>query len=368
MHVRVEQHGGTAAIGLAGNVTRNDGRELVTLFRTLAKRHRLRAVAVDFADVERLDSAGALAITFGCRALADAGKGCELLHLSDLHRAALEMFESAPATPELPSRHGSVERFGERARGAMLAILQMIDLVGRTVRAIVRGLFGRQRLEIGRTVEQAVVIGVDALPIVALLGALIGVILSFQSGYQLQKFGAEVYMAEIVGLGMAREFGAVITAVILAGRSGAAITAELGTMRVNDEIDAIESMGIDPVGLLVVPRVVGLTLVQPLLSLMSTAVGIAAGIGVSYVIGIAPRAVFYRMQEALVIDDFALGLVKSVLFAWIITFTSCFMGLRTSGGAHGVGISTTRAVVASIVLVILVDSMVTTVWTVTHVQ
>ena len=171
-------------------------------------------------------------------------------------------------------------------------------------------------------------------------------------------------MADLVSLGMVREFGSLMTAIIVAGRSGAAMAAEIGTMAVREELDALRTMGISPVRYLVVPRLIAITLVQPVLTLLSMGVGIVAGLATAQTFGLSPLTVFHRMVDSLTYKDFWLGMSKSVLFAWVIGFTGCLMGLRTKGGAHNVGQSTTRAVVASVFFIIVVDSMVTTAWTV----
>jgi phospholipid/cholesterol/gamma-HCH transport system permease protein len=173
-------------------------------------------------------------------------------------------------------------------------------------------------------------------------------------------------MAELVSLGMVREFAPFITAIVLAGRSGAAMAAEIGTMAVNEEVDALKSMGISSAEFLVFPRVAGISVAQPLLTLLSMAIGIGAGISTGGLVGVPPTIAYHRMQQSLVVDDFVLGLIKSVLFSWIIGFIGCFMGLSTRGGAQSVGRNTTTAVVLSIFFIVVTDSIVTTAWTVTH--
>jgi phospholipid/cholesterol/gamma-HCH transport system permease protein len=202
-------------------------------------------------------------------------------------------------------------------------------------------------------------IGVDALPIAALLSCLLGLILAFQTLYQLRRFGAELYMADIVGTAMVREFGPLLTAIILAGRSGSAIAAELGTMVVREEIAALETMGIRRSGYLVLPRLIAISLMAPALTLISMALGIAGALALSNM-GALPKPVFWhRVTEVVWLSDFAIGLTKSMLFAWLVGFSGVFAGLRTRGAADSVGQSTTRAVVASIFLVIVMDSIVT---------
>jgi phospholipid/cholesterol/gamma-HCH transport system permease protein len=271
-----------------------------------------------------------------------------------------------PAAPLVPPPGSLLERVGDAAfrRGADLR--EFASVVVRAFRGTGDLVRGKHRTRVAALLEQAAIMGADAVPIVALMGALIGVVLAFQAAYQLEQFGAELFMAEVVSIGMVREFGAVITSVILSGRSGAAMAAELGTMAVNEELDALRSMGIDPARYLVSPRLLAMTLVTPLLGVVATAAGIAGGLGIAGLLGVPPRTVYHRMTESLVPNDFVLGLVKCLLFGWIITLVGCFMGLRTRGGAHNVGRNTTRSVVAQIMLIVITDSVVTTTWTLVH--
>nr|PZN22355.1 MAG: hypothetical protein DIU78_15805 [Pseudomonadota bacterium] len=235
----------------------------------------------------------------------------------------------------------------------------VLDTVGITARVLAR----RERLRWASIVDQAVHLGVNAFPVVAVLSFLTGLILAFQSAYQLRRFGVEIYMADIVSLGMVREFSPIMTAIILAGRSGAAMTAEIGTMAVREELSALQTTGIDPNAYLVFPRIFAVTLAQPALTVLSMAIGIGAGLLTAFFFGLPVPGVYAAMQETLTSSDFVLGISKSVLFAWVIGFTGCFMGQRTRGGARAVGRNTTVSVVAAILLIVLVDSLVTTTWT-----
>lgn len=361
--------GGSAdeyVLALAGDVITDDAADLYAGLRELAGRGDVHRVEIDFAKVGRLDSAGALAVLLGRRLLERFDKRCELVHLSEQHAAALELVSegrnAAPPSEPAPSLWRLLEARLVKLTGIARVAEMVVDTVTSGVGVVAR----RDRRRLAAVAEQTVVLGVDAWFIVALLSFLIGVILAFQGAFQLRKFGADVYMAELVSLGMVREFAAFITAIVLAGRSGAAIAAEIGTMSVNEEIDALRSMGISPPRFLVLPRVAALTLAQPLLTFLSMAIGIAAGIATGNIVGIPPAIAYQRMQDSLDTDDFVLGIVKSVLFAWIIAFVGCYMGLATRGGARSVGKNTTIAVVASIFLIVVTDSIVTTTWTVTR--
>lgn len=348
---------------LSGDVILDSAADVYAELSALSQRRELEQLTVDFGAVGRLDSAGAVAATMGRQRFEAAHKRLELRGLTEQHSAALSLIRerrpASQATPDVRPRARWITK-------TLPLLGEVAEVVVDTLTSGLRSLAARDRRRRSAIAEQTVLLGVDAWFIVAVLSFLIGVILAFQGAFQLRKFGADVYMAELVGLGMVREFAPFITAVVLAGRSGAAMAAEIGSMTVNEEVDALRSMGIAPAQFLVLPRVAGITIAQPLLTVLSMAVGITAGIATGGLVGVQPWVAFERMQDALVLEDFVLGLIKSVLFAWIIGFVGCFQGLATRGGAQSVGKNTTSAVVISIFLIVVTDSIVTTAWTLSH--
>ncbi|MBI3330577.1 MAG: ABC transporter permease [Candidatus Omnitrophica bacterium] len=206
-------------------------------------------------------------------------------------------------------------------------------------------------------------VGVKSWFIVALSSLFIGMVLAFQSAYQMQKLAAEIYIAGLVALSLVREIGPVITALIVAGRVGSAIAAELGTMKVTEQIDALVTLATDPVRYLVVPRFIAMVLAVPLLTLWSDVVGILGGFLVGTLkLGILPSLYWKMTTLPLVFKDLASGLLKAFIFGIIICVVSCFEGFRTEGGAEGVGRSTTVAVVVSFVLIIAADMLCTAIF------
>lgn len=204
--------------------------------------------------------------------------------------------------------------------------------------------------------EQMSKIGVDSLPIVSLISLFTGMVLALQSAYQMQKLSAEMYIASLVALSMTRELGPVLTALIVAGRIGASITAEIGTMKVTEQIDALETLATNPVKYLVVPRFLALVIMIPLLTLYADAIG---GLG-GYLIGVYKLNISHSMYmkmswEALTYKDIYTGLIKSTFFAVIICIIACFEGMKAEGGAEGVGKATTSSVVTSFILIIASD-------------
>jgi phospholipid/cholesterol/gamma-HCH transport system permease protein len=367
MRTLVEHDNGNACLKLCGELRIAQSSALYALLDALSRDPKAARVDLDLSEVSAIDSAGAVTIRLGQALVERAGKTFALSNVTEAHERVLRSVARAELDEEAPQPSPPLlERIGERALFAASNAREFARMLFRALRGSGNWLIGRESKHTGALVEQAVSMGTNAVYIVSLLGLLIGVVLAFQAAYQLEQFGAQLFMAEVVSIGMVREFGAVITAVILAGRSGAAIAAELGTMSINEELDALRSMGIDPVRYLVPPRLLAMTLITPLLTMWATAAGISGGVAIAGAIGVPPLAVFHRMTDSLVASDFVLGFTKSLLFGWIIALVGCFMGLRTRGGAHNVGHNTTRAVVVSTLLIVITDSAVTTLWTIGH--
>ncbi|MGB3113456.1 MAG: ABC transporter permease, partial [Candidatus Omnitrophota bacterium] len=207
-----------------------------------------------------------------------------------------------------------------------------------------------------QTLDQMNKIGVASFPIVLLISLFTGIVLALQSAYQMQKVAAEMYIASLVALSLTRELGPVLTALIIAGRCGAAITAEVGTMKVTEQVDALETLSANPVKYLVVPRFFALLIMVPLLTIYADFFGMLGG----YLIGVGKLNISHFMYvkmtfDPLKIKDIATGLIKSISFAVIICVISCYEGMRTEGGAEGVGRATTASVVRSFILIIVAD-------------
>jgi phospholipid/cholesterol/gamma-HCH transport system permease protein len=202
--------------------------------------------------------------------------------------------------------------------------------------------------------EQA---GVKGLPIIALLGFLVGLIMAFQGAVTMSMFGAEIYIADFVGLSVLRELGPLITGIVLAGRTGSAFAAELGTMKVNEEIDALTTMGLDPVRFLVLPRVLAASFVTPLLALFANLCGLVGGAVVMLGLGFPLVTFVNRVTQAVSGGDLVSGLVKALVFGVLVAASGCLSGLRTGEGASAVGDAATRAVVSAIVMIVVADGL-----------
>lgn len=211
--------------------------------------------------------------------------------------------------------------------------------------------------EIPQLVERA---GADAVPIVAVISFLIGFVLAYLAAHALQAYGANVYVADLVGVGMTRQLGPLMTAIIVAGRSGAAYTTELGSMKVDQEIDALRTLGLEPFGWLVIPRLLSLVLIAPVLTLLANVLGMAGGLVVAVTsLGLTTRGYLLQLRRALVAWDVESGLVMSLAFAIAIGLIACEQGFAASGGPQGVGSRTTSTVVTSLFAIVLLDAVIT---------
>ena len=233
---------------------------------------------------------------------------------------------------------------------------ELARLTGGAARAVFIEPFHGHKLRLGRAVHQAMAVGVEAIPIVSLISFFVGMIFGLQSAYQLRKLGALQFVADAVAIAITRELGPLMTAIMVIGRSGSSFAAEIGTMKVNEEIDALETMALKPVHFLVAPKFLAMILMLPCLTTWADFMGVTGGalFGVSSA-GFTWASYFNRTLDALVLRDVTTGLIKSVMFGMVITAVGCQEGFSTGLGSEQVGRSTTSAVVKSIFLVILVD-------------
>ena len=215
----------------------------------------------------------------------------------------------------------------------------------------------RGNLRIAAMFHQVEETGINALPIVGLLAFLIGIVLAYQGADQLKRFSAEIFTINLLGVGVLRELGGLITAIIVAGRSGSAFTAHIGTMRVNDEIDAMQTMGLNTVDNLVLPRILGLVIALPLLTLYSDIMAMIGGAFMCYFqLGITIPAFLRQLHEAVTVNTLLVGLVKAPVFAFVIALIGCYEGFQVERNAASVGLLTTRSVVESIFMIIVLDA------------
>lgn len=236
--------------------------------------------------------------------------------------------------------------------------LDYARFVGNCTIASVNLLRSPARFRWGDCFAQMQLCGAQGLPIVGLISFLVGVIMAYQSAVLLRQFGADIYVADLIGLGVVREMGPMMAAVVLAGRTGAAFAAEIGNMKANEEIDALETLGMNPVQFLVLPRLVALQLMMPLLTLYANALGVLGGMLIAWgLLDLPPVTYWIETKSVLDLSDLASGLIKSMAFGGLIGFAGCLRGLQADRSASGVGKAATSAVVTAILCIILADAV-----------
>jgi len=354
--MEVQEQGGALRFILRGRLdSQTTGALWREAFRTL-KASRLRLRVVDASAVDYCDGAGiGLLVELRRR----AGAEVEIRGLAPQFRTLLDLFPAGgedplPPKPDKPS-------LAEEAGRATLAILRDLRhqtaFVGELLSAGGRALLRPGEIRWSDAIRVAEEAGVNALPIISLMGFLIGLILAFQSASQLKMVGAEVFVSDLVAVSVVRELGPLMTAILLAGRSGSAFAAELGTMKVNEEVDALVTMGLGPVRFLVLPRVLAGVLLAPLLTVYFDLVAVIGAAVVVSSFGHSMITFAHHVQNALSVSIFLSGTLKSLAFGLIISGVGCQRGLETGTGAVAVGLSTTRSVVAGILLTILIDGV-----------
>ena len=329
--------------------------------RTVAQARRAlgaRQVGViDLAKLAGLDTTGAL---FLC-GLRD--RRVELTGVRDEHKALLDLICALDAKP-LPKPRAVahwrelVIGLGKAADEVRHDTYQVVNFLGWSVSATLKAFVRPRYLRLAAISRQVSETGINALPIVGLLAVMIAIVIAYQGVVQLRPYGGEDLTINLVAVSVLREMAVLITAIMVAGRSGSAFTAELGVMKAREEIAALEVMGMDPMEMLVVPRLIALVITLPLLTFFADVMGLAGGALISYfLLDVAPAQYLLRVHEAVDAKDLLVGLIKAPVFAVVITVIGCMHGLRVTGSAESVGRETTRAVVKSIFLVIVLDAL-----------
>ncbi|MDP4624260.1 MAG: ABC transporter permease [Akkermansiaceae bacterium] len=299
--------------------------------------------------------------------LREAGDDADIEGLPDDLRALMELALKVPersdARSEQDEPHG-LKLLGLRSTAAWRSAESVLDFTGETVLALGRFFRGKANFrarDFWLSIQEC---GVGALPIVALISFLIGMILAFVGNVQLANFGASLYVADLVGLAMVREMGVMMTAIIMSGRTGAAFAASIGSMKANQEIDALKTFGFNPFDFLVLPRLFALVLMMPLLTVYSNVIGILGGMLVGAGVGIPPKLFWAEMLTIVDLTQASLGVFKSVFFGVAIAICGCLQGMNSGNSSAAVGEATTRAVVASITAIIVLDSAFAVIFTI----
>jgi phospholipid/cholesterol/gamma-HCH transport system permease protein len=317
-------------------------------------------VVLDLAQVEYMDGSGIAMLVDALRRPRRQGEEVELRHVARRYQRMLEHFNPEDFRAPLSlgrKRRPIVERIGRAGIAFWRDVRDLIAFLGEATSAIGHALLHPGSVRWRDALLIAEQTGASALPIVSLIAFLMGVIIAFQSAVSMRQFGAEIFVADLIGLAMLRELAPLMTAILLAGRSGAAFAAEIGTMKVDEELDALDTMGLDPVRFLVVTRVLAAVAMTPLLTMFADVVGLIGGALVLKTFNV-PFITFYNEVVSQVdLHDLLGGIGKSFVFGILVAGIGCLRGLQTGNGAAAVGLSATRAVVSGIVLIVVADGV-----------
>ena len=318
------------------------------------------SVVIDAEKMNYCNGSGAALIIAVKNKTQALGKKFELINQSENIQTLIDITDFKPA-PTIKSRGDATKKFiigvGQQVGNVFDDIMTQISFVGEFTAAIIYMVKNPRKMRWKEVLITAESAGANALGIIMMLGFLLGLILAFQSAIPLKRFGAQLYVADLVAISVIRELGPLITAIILAGRSSSAFAAEIGTMKINEEIDALTTMGLDPVRFLTVSKVLAAMTITPLLTIFAN---IFALIGCGVVmrsLGFPIITYFLRIQSSVAVGDLFGGLFKSLVFGLLVAAVGCLRGLQTQSGASAVGYSATRAVVSSIVLIVLADGI-----------
>jgi phospholipid/cholesterol/gamma-HCH transport system permease protein len=317
-------------------------------------------VDIDMGRVERLDTFGAWLLERLVRSFSARGCETKITGLKEDYRALVDEVGGVKPEPKVPSRGNAVTRFLASVGFSLVSVAHsfaaFVNMLGALSVALMRVLARPRSFRFTSMVHQLDNVGWRAVPIIVLITFLIGCIIAQQGIFHFRKFGADIYVVDMVGILVLREIGVLIVTIMVAGRSGSAYTAELGSMKMREEIDALRTMGFDPIEVLVLPRIVALIIGVPILTFLGSMAALYGGGLVCWLYGgIDPDIYIQRLKEAISLDTFKVGIIKAPFMALVIGAVACVEGLAVKGSAESLGLQTTASVVESIFLVIVLD-------------
>ena len=322
----------------------------------------VKRVDIDMSKVERLDTYGALLLERLEHDFASRGASTNILGLKDDHRTLMDKLHALP--PEVAPPHAkmgplyAIASIGESVVFVWQSFADIVNMFGAVVVAFLRVCLQPARFRFTAMVHHIDNVGWRAVPIVLLITFLIGCIIAQQGIFHFRKFGADIYVVDMLGILVLRELGVLIVCIMVAGRSGSAYTAELGSMKMREEIDALRIMGFDPVEVLILPRMLALIIAVPLLTFLGSMAALYGGGLVCWLYGgIDPEIYMQRLKEAISLDTFEIGMIKAPFMAVVIGAVACVEGMAVKGSAESLGLQTTVSVVESIFLVIVLDGL-----------
>ena len=321
-----------------------------------------RALQLDMSAVNEIDTIGAWLLERMIRHARQAGSEIKTVGISERFAGLIEELRSANLNPPVYEKQNplllKLYQIGQSTVSSLQELLIFIDMLGRLGTVLARVILHPRRLRLTSTIYQLHKVGWQAVPIIVLITFLIGAIIAQQGIFHFRKFGADAYVVDMVGILVLREIGVLIVAIMVAGRSGSAYTAELGSMKMREEIDALTTMGLDPLEVLILPRVIALTIALPILTFIGSIAALYGGGLISWLYGdMMPATFIARLHEAVSVTHFEVGLIKAPFMALVIGIVASSEGLRVKGSAESLGRQTTTSVVKSIFLVIVLDGL-----------
>ncbi len=319
--------------------------------------------AIDIAQVRHMDTAGAWYIVDTQTRLANGAGDVQIIGADEAQHQLLETVRRNMPPPDAVGGKrltlaDRLESLGRKTATTGKTAVELTSFLGQVIAALGYMVIHPRRLRLTSLVHHMQEVGWAAIPIVALMSFLIGVVLAFQGSVQLRQFGAEVFVVDLIAISVLRELGILLTSIIVAGRSGSAYTAAIGSMKMREEVDAMRTLGLDPIDILVVPRVLALVLMLPVLGLISDIAGLVGGAMMSWIeLGVSPSVFQSRLVSNTDVWHFLVGMIKAPFFALIIGIIGCYEGLKVGGNAESLGRLTSTSVVLSIFMVIVADAL-----------
>ncbi|HWH76207.1 MAG TPA: MlaE family lipid ABC transporter permease subunit [Candidatus Binatus sp.] len=355
-----EARNGTLNIAIEGRLDSDSTGKIWRQATMAVTGAKARSVKLDASSIDYCDGSGIALLIYLRQQQQKTGGTLDVDGLRPEFQELLDDWSQGGGEPA-PTKADASTRIVEEVGHATVEIWQdirvLVSFVGELGVALVKAARHPTSIRWQDTVRIAEEVGVNALPIVTMLSFLVGIITAFQAAVPLRQFGAQIFVANLIGLSVLREMGPLMTAIILAGRSGSAFAAEIGTMKVREEIDALKTMGLEPVRFLVVPRVLAAVAMTPILTVFADLLGVMGGSVVMLSLGFPLITFFNQLQLAVSYGSLVGGLVKSFAFGILIAAIGCLRGLQTASGASAVGLSTTHAVVSGIILIVVTDGI-----------
>ena len=357
-----EPNNGEFVIHLKGSIDLENSASILAQLHLLVKNKSPASLVIDLENVTYFDDFGTLVLIELKNAMTERAGRFQIVDHKGRAKDILDLvnfdtFEECAITERKRSEN-IVVQLGDETLTQADNFRFLVSFLGSVCLAFIHVCFNPKSLRVNDTIAYMEKTGVNALPIVGLISFLLGLVIAFMSSLQLRQFGANIYVASLVALAMVSELGPIMTAIVVAGRSGSAFAAEIGTMKISEEIDALVTMGIDPTLFIVIPRIIASVIVIPLLTLFSDLFAIAGGMVVGvFMLDLTVNSYINQTLKTLTLFEVSWGMMKSVVFAFLIVWIGGLRGFRTRGGADAVGNAATSAVVSSVFLIILFDSI-----------